>query len=269
VEIGVKTGQWGWTFPELLASWEAAEEAGFDILASFDHVTAAPEGVPAWEATTLLSVMAARTKRIQLGLYVVNVSLRHPFLLAAQIAVAQAASNGRVEVGLGAGSHYFARYDHEVTGIPFPRFPDRMKRLEACSRVLPALWRGEEVTDEGLGLRGASLGPIAIEPPRIAVGGESDRALEIAARYAHGWHAPGVEPERFAELAGKLDELCRSVGRTASIRKSIQRRCDDPDEAAEYLAGYKRADADAVIFVLDKARGPDAVRRLAEAVLSP
>lgn len=57
----MKTGQWRWSFDELLASWEAAEEVGFDILACFDHVTAAPEGVPAWEAASLLSVMAART----------------------------------------------------------------------------------------------------------------------------------------------------------------------------------------------------------------
>lgn len=268
MKIGVKTGQWRWSFDELLASWEAAEEVGFDILAAFDHVTAAPEGVPAWEATSLLSVMAARTQRIRLGIYVVNAALRHPFLLAAQIAVAQAASQGRLEVGLGTGSHYFARYDHEVTGIPFPRFQDRLDRLEACCRVLPALWRGELVTDEGLGLRGASLGPIGIEPPPLVVGGQSNRALDIAARYAQGWHAPRMEPGRFTELAAKLDKLSVSAGRTSPIRKSIQRGGDDPREAAAYVAQYEQAGANALIFVLDEARGADAVRRLADAVLS-
>jgi alkanesulfonate monooxygenase SsuD/methylene tetrahydromethanopterin reductase-like flavin-dependent oxidoreductase (luciferase family) len=49
--------------------------------------------------------MAGATKTIALAVDVLNVSLRHPFLLAGQLAVAQAASGGRVEVGLGAGSH--------------------------------------------------------------------------------------------------------------------------------------------------------------------
>ena len=40
MRIGVKPGQWGWSFDELVASWQAAEEAGFDILSCFDHVSA-------------------------------------------------------------------------------------------------------------------------------------------------------------------------------------------------------------------------------------
>jgi len=44
------------------------------------------------------------------------------------------------------------------------------------------------VTEPALGLEAASLGPIGIDPPPIAIGGSSDRALEIAARYADGWN---------------------------------------------------------------------------------
>ena len=40
MQIGVKPGQWGWSFDELTASWRAAEEAGFDLLSCFDHVSA-------------------------------------------------------------------------------------------------------------------------------------------------------------------------------------------------------------------------------------
>jgi hypothetical protein len=39
LRIGVKPGQWGWSFEELVRSWEAAEEAAFHLLACFDHVT--------------------------------------------------------------------------------------------------------------------------------------------------------------------------------------------------------------------------------------
>ena len=61
-----------------------------------------------------------------------------------------------------------------------------MARPEGCCLALPALWRGERVTDEALDLSDASLGPIGIDPPRLVVGGGSARAIGIAARYADG-----------------------------------------------------------------------------------
>ena len=112
MRIGVKPGQWGWSFDELVTSWRAAEEAGFDIVSCFDHVSAAPAGLAAWNAPSLLVAMAGVSERIAVAVDVLNVSLRHPFLLAGQLAVAQAASGGRLEVGLGAGSHHLARFDH-------------------------------------------------------------------------------------------------------------------------------------------------------------
>jgi hypothetical protein len=83
VRIGVKPGQWGWSFDQLAASWEAAEESGFDLLACFDHVTASPGPAAAWDASSLLVAMAGRTHRVALAVRVINVCLRHPFLLAA------------------------------------------------------------------------------------------------------------------------------------------------------------------------------------------
>ena len=106
MRVGVKPGQWGWSFDELEASWRAAENAGFDLLSCFDHVTSAPEGQSAWDGPSLLAAMAAATGQIRLGIHVLNASLRHPLLVAGQIAVAQAASGGRVEVGVGAGSPF-------------------------------------------------------------------------------------------------------------------------------------------------------------------
>lgn len=182
VEIAVKPGQWGWTFEELRASWKAAEGCGFDRLSCFDHVSA-DGGQRAWDAPTLLAVMAAETDHIPLAVHVLNAALRNPFLLAGQLAVAQAASGGRLEVGLGTGSGW-ARNDHQVADIPFPTLSERVGRLEALCRVLPALWRGEEVTEEALGLRAASLGPLEIEVPPLIVGGQSEGVLEVAARHA-------------------------------------------------------------------------------------
>jgi alkanesulfonate monooxygenase SsuD/methylene tetrahydromethanopterin reductase-like flavin-dependent oxidoreductase (luciferase family) len=262
MRLGVKPGQWGWSFAELEASWRAAEEAGFDLVSCFDHATAAPAGNASWDAPTLLAAMAGRTERVRLAVDVLNVSLRHPFLLAAQLAVVQAAGRGRLEVGLGAGSP-LAREDHLTLGIPFPRFSERMDRLEACCRSFPALWRGEEVTECALGLAGASLGPIGIDPPPISVGGISERAIEIAARHADGWNCV-VGRGDFTELGQRLDRL---AGRTVHKTAQVFLRDVGFDGARDSASRLEEEGADTVTFVLVDERGPDAVGRLVEALL--
>ena len=135
----------------------------------------------AWDAPTLLAAMAGVTSRIRSAVHVLNASLRPPLLLAGQLAVAQASSGGRLEVGLGTGSWHLARHDHRAAGVPFPPFAERVTRLEATCRSFRALWRGETVTDDVIGLEEASLGPIGIDPPPIVVVGTSDRGLAVAA----------------------------------------------------------------------------------------
>ena len=201
LRLGIKPGQWGWRFDQLTAAWERIERLGFHVVSCFDHVTAEPRGNRAWDAPTLLAAMAGRTQKITLAIDVVNVSLRHPFLLAAQLAVAQAASRGRLEVGLGAGSYGLARFDHQALGIAFPPLADRLARLDGCVRTLPRLWRGETVTDPQLDLHAASLGPLGIEPPLVIVGGASPRLLETAVRYADGWNVPYIAPAEWAARA--------------------------------------------------------------------
>ncbi len=73
-------------------------------------------------------------------------------------------------------------------GIPLPPHDQRIRHLEACSRVLPALWRGETVDEPALGLAQASLGPIAITLPELFIGGASlsrlrSRSVSPPARY--------------------------------------------------------------------------------------
>lgn len=267
MRVGVKPGQWGWSFRELVPSWQAAEEAGFGLLACFDHVTGSPRPAPAWDAPTLLAAMAARTARITVAVRVLNVCLRHPFLLAGQLAVAQATSGGRLDVGLGAGSFHLARHDHEALAIPFPSLPDRMARLEACCLALPALWRGERVTDETLGLSSASLGPIGIGPPRLVVGGGSARAIGIAARSADGWNLSTPDPAEFEAARVRLEGARARVGKepiAAEAQLWVRDLWADP---RSHLRAFEDSGAEAVILVMDEERGPNEVARLADAVL--
>jgi alkanesulfonate monooxygenase SsuD/methylene tetrahydromethanopterin reductase-like flavin-dependent oxidoreductase (luciferase family) len=261
MRIGVKPGQWGWGFDELVAAWTDAEAEGFDLVSCFDHVSAAPAGIAAWDAPALLAAMAGVTSRIGLAVHVLNASLRPPLLLAGQLAVAQASSGGRLEVGLGTGSWHLARHDHRAAGVPFPPFAERVRRLGACCRAFPALWRGETVSDEVLRLDGASLGPIGIESPPIVVGGTSERVLAVAAAHADAWNASSVEADRFAELAGRLDALAstRPIGRQVQIWL----REVGIDGARDAVARYGDAGADTLVFVLDDERDPDVIARLA------
>ena len=268
MRIGVKPGQWGWEFPELVASWHAAEECGFDVVSSFDHVTAAPSGLAAWDAPTLLATMTGVVARPRLAVDVLNTSLRHPALLAGQLAVAQAASRGRLEVGLGLGSSHLARFDHATLGIPFPARAERVARLDACCRVLPALWSGEEVHDDVLGLAGASLGPLGIEPPPITVGGRSDAVLDVAARLADGWNVDEPDPDRYGALSQRMDEICDEVGRERPLARAVQVFVRDIElaEAGDLVDRFRVLGVATVTFVL-VAGGPSAVRELADAVL--
>ena len=266
MRIGVKPGQWGWRWDELVAGWRAAEECGFDLVSCFDHVIAAPEGLQAWDAPSVLTAMAGVVERPRLAVDVLNTSLRHPFLLAGQIAVAQAASSGRVEVGLGAGSAGMARFDNRALGISFPPLADRLRRVERLCSLLPALWRGETVDDEELGLAGASLGPLGIDAPPVIVGGKSEAAMAVAARAASGWNANESDPDAYARLARRMDELSAESGRSVTRTVQFFDRALGPD-VRERLARFEEAGATTVTFVLSEDTGSEPVRRLAQAVL--
>jgi alkanesulfonate monooxygenase SsuD/methylene tetrahydromethanopterin reductase-like flavin-dependent oxidoreductase (luciferase family) len=266
MRVGVKPGQWGWTFEDLRASWQIAEDCGFHHVSCFDHVSGSPQPLASWDAPSLLVAMAGATTSIGLEVQVLNASLRHPFLLAGQLAVAQATSGGRLRVGLGAGSYHLARFDHEALGIGFPPHRERVERLAGCCRILPALWRGEEVDDPAFGLTGASLGPTKIEPPTLFVGGGSDAVLAVAARLADGWYAP-PEPERFARLARRLDEVCAETGRDRMAKAAPVSLTEVGLRGAEEaVARLAEQGAEAVTFILHEEREPQMVRRLAQAL---
>src|SRR5437879_6444039 len=113
MRVGVLPFALGTSFPDLVGSWRAAEEAGFAALWTVDHATATADLRPAWEASSLLVAMVGCTQTIPVGVLVFDVLLRHPFMVAGSVAVAQALSGGRIRVGLGVGDK-FSQLDHEA-----------------------------------------------------------------------------------------------------------------------------------------------------------
>jgi alkanesulfonate monooxygenase SsuD/methylene tetrahydromethanopterin reductase-like flavin-dependent oxidoreductase (luciferase family) len=261
-------GPLGWTYRELQAAWLAADDCGFNVVGCFDHVTAAPHGRLAWDAPTLLTAMAAHTSRAHLAVWVVNVGLRNPLMLAGQLAVAQAESGGRLEVGLGAGSYSLARFDHSALALPFPPLSLRMARVAACCPALRALWRGETVTDASLGLVEASLGPLEIAVPPLTIGGSGPTAMRVAVRHGDLWNAEEADPERFGELTSQLRELAAAERRSTALPTTVQVFADGLTEAAarDLVDRYAAAGAHTLMFILDEERGVQRVAQLATAL---
>ena len=266
VQIGVLPFPLGCGFADLEESWRAAEDAGFHAVWAIDHATATPELQPAWEASSLLVAMAARTQAIRIGILVFDVLLRHPFVLAGSVAVAQVVSGGRVRVGFGIGDE-FTRLDHVALGIPFPPFAERVRILEACCRVLPALWRGATVTEPTLGLNEATLGSVDINPPPIIIGGGSRGAIDVAVRHAQGWNLFTQEPDVFASRVKVLADAETAAGRAGLLSKSVYLFVDRVDrELSGILKDFETAGAEEAILVVMKPSA-ESIRDLARRVL--
>ena len=196
----------------------AAEESGFDGLWTWDHLRD-PDGgarsrVP--ESLTTLAGLAEATQRIALGPLVLNVSSRHPGILANMAATLQEISGGRLLLGLGAGGHRRLPYavEHESLGIPVE--PDRVRaeRVAEATQVLKRLWSGDESNFAGSQYRlerpSGFLRPDP--PPPIIVGGFGPRMATIAGRYADGFNTPATLP-RLAELIKTAREAHAASGR--------------------------------------------------------
>ncbi len=165
---------------ELTAAARAAEDAGFDVIHTWDHVVGGADG---WSPLAPLVAMAAVTTRLRVGPLVLNNDFRHPVHLAREIAAIDHLTNGRVELGIGAG-HSFPEY--EAIGEHFDPPAVRKARLGEAVVILRRLLDGEEVTFSGehYQLSEVSTMPSAQEYLPILVGVNGKVALAHAARHA-------------------------------------------------------------------------------------
>lgn len=189
----------GTTYQELRAAAQAAEEAGFNGVWTWDHLRDAHGGqgsVP--EALVALAGMAEATSRIQLGPLVLNVNSRHPGLLANMAATLQQVAGGRFLLGLGAGGSRATPYmaEHEMLGLPIEENPVRAARVAEAAQVLRLLWAGGTASFEGryYQLRSAS-GYLQPSPaPPIVIAGFGPRMAAIAGRHADGFNTQAAHP---------------------------------------------------------------------------
>lgn len=256
MRFAIQTPQYRTDLASLVRVWQAAERLGFRSAWLMDHlypILVAP-AEPMLEAWTTLAALAARTETIRLGVLVSANTFRHPAVLARMASTVDHASQGRLEVGLGAA---WCREEHEENGVPFPSLRDRLDMLDEACQVLRALWSEPSVTFAGrhYALRDARSAPKPLQARLpLLLGGQGERrALRIVARHADRWNASGAA-DALAVKTRILHEHCAAVGRDPSAIALTVRN--------DFLLTDDRARADAAVARLARfaRQSPDDMR---------
>ncbi len=250
VGIGLPTTIPGVQRGEVLEWARRADAAGFSTLGTLDRLV-----YPNHEPLVALSAAAAVTERIGLMTAILLVPWRQNALLVAkQAATVHALSEGRLTLGVGLGSR---DDDYEASGVPTK---GRGKRFDEMLDRIGQIWAGEEV-----GYAGAVGPDVSENPPDLIVGGTADAAFRRAARYGHGWMLGGGAPDRFPELAEKLNAAWAEEGRDGEPRRMALTYFalgSDPEGDTERSIGdyYSFAPEYAGAVVAGTAKGEDGVR---------
>jgi probable F420-dependent oxidoreductase len=208
---------------DVLAFAEDAEELGLDSVWVCDHFLSGPPGQPPegiHEGWTILSALAATTKRVEVGALVMCVSFRNPALLAKMAATADTVARGRLILGLGAGW-----YDPEYEAFGYPT-DQRFTRFEEALRIIRPLLRGESVTVSGRfhEVADAVLLPPPERPIPLLVAATGPRMLRLTARYADAWNTAwfGLPDERLRQQMAALEAALEHEGRDPStLRRTV------------------------------------------------
>lgn len=249
IDFGIYIPQLQFTFDDIRARVEKAEELGYSNVWFMDHLYPPflPD-VPSLEAWTLASAIAPLTEKIRIGHMVLDNAFRHPALLAKMASSLDVISNGRLEIGLGTGSY---PQEHPEYGIPFPGARERTERLEESIDVLKRLFTQERTTFKGkfIELNNAPNLPKPIQSPHppIWIGGAGPKlTLPLVARKADVWNAPTSAAAAVEEKIGLLKEECVKIGRDAStLRLTLEavlvivpKKADIPDALASANRRY-------------------------------
>lgn len=185
-----------------------ADDIGIDCVTIPDHVVMGtrvdrypygtfplPESFPWYEPMTLLTAVAAVTKRIHLAPSVLIAPLRPPVLLAKVAATLDCLSQGRLELGVGTG---WQLEEYEAIGVPFEK---RSARLIDGLRACRVLWTGERNSFESATVRyeeALSL-PKPVGDIPFFLGMKPTPAVRgWLAELGAGWVPMAVEPEQLA-----------------------------------------------------------------------
>jgi probable F420-dependent oxidoreductase len=233
--------------PTLAATARRAESMGFSALVIPDHL------IEQLSPVVAMGVIAAATETLRIGTFVVNNDLRHPAVLAQDLASIDVVSGGRLEIGLGAG---WNRAEYEAIGLPFESVGRRVSRLEESVAVLkgafadgPFSFTGHHYTITDYD---AQPKPTQRPHPPFMIGGGGRRTLTLAAREAQiVGLAPRILPGKRSDPASFT--LAATEEKLAWVREAAGDRFDDlelntyPSTWPIVVTDHPRAEAARVI----------------------
>ena len=214
-----------------------AEAAGLDSVWLADHLLqpGSSDG-PIYEGWTALAALAASTDHVRLGHLVNCVSFRNVGLLAKMAATVDRVSNGRLELGLGAG---WFEGEYEAFGFPFPAAGARRRAVEETIDALHLLFAGGPVDFDGehVQLRQAycNPGPVQMPRPPITLGAGGPLMRQLAGRKADAWNCPAPVIPQLAEAKTTVDEAAgeRNVRISIQVPVAVGRTADEAATALE------------------------------------
>jgi F420-dependent oxidoreductase-like protein len=251
--------QQGASYADILAVAQKAEELGFGAFFRSDHYLkmGSVDGLPGpSDAWTTLAGLARDTSTIRLGTLVTSATFRLPGVLAIQAANVDDMSDGRIELGLGAG---WFEEEHQAYGIPFPALGERFDILEEQLEIITGLWATEpgatfDFEGKHYTIKNSPGLPKPVQTrghagsiPVIVGGGGKKRTPTLAAAFADEFNAAFVSVEesqarfenvgRFLEVAGRDDSIIYSAAQVLCVGR-------DEDEIARRAQAIGREPAE-------------------------
>jgi len=222
-------------------SWEdlvkrclSVEELGFDSVWVADHFVNYESPKSPWlEAWTLLAALASQTSRVRIGA-ISSMPLRNPAVLARQALTVDHISNGRLDLGLGAGAPGSIDPSYRMAGIEDWAPRERVARFREFVEIVDQCLRNNVSSYDGrfFKLENTVMAPPPVQKPRppITIGAMGPSMLRIAARYADTWNSlggafnspPEVILENLRRQSEFVDSQCVKIGRDPkTLRRSL------------------------------------------------
>jgi alkanesulfonate monooxygenase SsuD/methylene tetrahydromethanopterin reductase-like flavin-dependent oxidoreductase (luciferase family) len=293
VSFGLKTSPMHMTYDDILRTWQQADEvAEIEDAWLWDHMLplSGPKEGPCFEGWTLLTALAAQTRRLRLGLLVTNNQIRQPAVLGKTATTLDVISRGRLILGLGAGGtvpagtprtpeQHPGLAEYLAYGLPVATPAEGLGRLAETISIVRRMFTECAFDFDGqyYCLTGTLNEPKPIQPggPPVLVGGTGTRLLRLVAEHADIWNIPGpphASLEFLTERSAVLDRHCEAVGRDpASLRRSVQliASADEPAAVRQVVAQVIEAGFDHVVLAVRPPAPDNIARWLADEVIAP
>jgi alkanesulfonate monooxygenase SsuD/methylene tetrahydromethanopterin reductase-like flavin-dependent oxidoreductase (luciferase family) len=267
MDVGVVLPQ-GWTGEyaglDPTAAWartvelaRQAERLGFESIWLFDHFHTAPRTTEeiTFESFTALSALAMATTRVRLGHLVSCAGFRNPALVAKMISTMDVISDGRMELGLGAG---WKADEWNAYGYGFPSLRERQQRLDDALVIAAKMLGGPRATHEGATARIVDAinvpQPIQRSALPLMVGGNGrDVTWRLAARHARELNLDNVPPEEVGDAMRVIADRCREIDRDpTSLRVSVHIWWEslDASDPVRLMAAYRESGVSRVMALV-------------------